>query len=145
MWEIMSLLFNDPTVTVVIFDHAQSNNRKRPKKIKLPEINFILNKQLIKFSSTYWPLSFCKILKNFFEPIQSYEDVPFSGPKYPNLSWTNFFWYKPLLILSSTYWPFSLGKILKKSYSESKVKRMHHFCTQNGPFAPNKIFFEKNH
>ena len=26
-------------------------------------------------------LPFCKILQKFFEPIQSYEDVPFSGPK----------------------------------------------------------------
>ena len=36
---------------------------------------------LISLSSTYWLLSFCKILKKFLEPIQSYEDVPFSGPK----------------------------------------------------------------
>ena len=46
-------------------------------------MNFFLKKQLIKFSCTYWPLSFCKILKKFLEPIQSYEDVPFSGPKWP--------------------------------------------------------------
>ena len=46
-------------------------------------MNFFLEKQLIKFSCTYWPLSFCKILKNFLQLIQSYEDVPFSGPKWP--------------------------------------------------------------
>ena len=31
----------------------------------------------------YQPLSFCIILKQLLEPIQSYEDVPFSGPKWP--------------------------------------------------------------
>ena len=35
-----------------------------------------------KFSCTYLPLSFCKNLKKFLEPIQIYEDVPFSGPKW---------------------------------------------------------------
>ena len=44
---------------------------------------FFLKKQLIKFLFTYFPLSFCKTFKNFLEQIQSYEDVPFSGPKCP--------------------------------------------------------------
>ena len=66
-------------------------NGLKAKKIKLPQMNFFLEKQLIKFSCTYWPLSFCKILKKFLKPIQIYEDVPFSGPKYPNLSWTKYF------------------------------------------------------
>ena len=44
---------------------------------------FFVEKQLIKFSCTYWPLSFCKILKKFLWLIQSYEDVPFSGLKWP--------------------------------------------------------------
>ena len=45
-------------------------------------MNFFLEKQLIKFSYTYWPLSFCKIWKKFLGLIQSYKDVPFSGPKW---------------------------------------------------------------
>ena len=76
--------------------------------------------------------------------------------KMAHLSWTIFFWYKPLLLLSSTYWPFSLSKIFwstyrplslsrifKNYYSRSRVKRMCHIWAQNGPFAPNKIFFGK--
>ena len=51
-------------------------NGLKAKKIKLPQMNFFLEKQLIKFSCTYWPLSFCKILKKFLGLIQSYEDVP---------------------------------------------------------------------
>ena len=35
--------------------------------------------------------SFCKIFKKFFGPIQSYEDVPFSGPKWPISHEQNFF------------------------------------------------------
>ena len=64
-------------------------NGLKAKKIKLLEIIFFLKKQLIKFSCTYWPLSFCKIFKKFLEPVQIYEDVPFSDPKYPNLSQNN--------------------------------------------------------
>ena len=32
-------------------------------------------------------------------------------------------------------------KFLKKSYSRSRVMRMHHFWAQNGPFAPLFFFF----
>ena len=55
MKEIMSSLFKDLIVTVAYlnFNHAQSNSKKRPKKIKLPQMNFILKKQLKKFSCTY--------------------------------------------------------------------------------------------
>ena len=76
--------------------------------------NFFWKKSLTSFSSTCWPLSLWKILKIFLEPIQSYEDVPFSGPKIVQFVLNNFFFYKPLLLLSSTYWPFLLGKIFKK-------------------------------
>ena len=50
------------------------------KKIKSSEMNIFFEKELIKFSCTYLSLSFCKTLKKFLEPIQNYEDVPFSGP-----------------------------------------------------------------
>ena len=66
-------------------------NTLKAKKIKLPQMNLFLKKQLIKFSCTYWPLSFCKILKKFLGLIQSYEDVPFSGPKWPICHEQNFF------------------------------------------------------
>ena len=41
-------------------------NGLKAKKIKLPQMNFFLQKQLIKFSCTYWPLSFCNI---FFKKV----------------------------------------------------------------------------
>ena len=81
-------------------------------------------------------------LKKFLEPIQSYEDVPFSVPKYPNLSWTKIFGTKHYhfhLPIGLFQW----RKFLKNSYNESRIMRMHHFWTQNGPFAPNKKFFLK--
>ena len=73
-------------------------NGPKAKKIKLPEMNFFLQKQLMKFSSTYWPLSFCKILKKFLGPIQSYEDVHFlaqNGPFVMNKTFlgTNHYYY----------------------------------------------------
>ena len=51
-------------------------NSLKAKKIKLPQMNFVLEKQLIKFSCTYQPLSFCKIfIKKILELIQSYVGV----------------------------------------------------------------------
>ena len=55
MKEIMSWLIKDPllTVTWLNFNHAQSKCKKWPKKIKLTQMKFFLEKQLIKFSCTY--------------------------------------------------------------------------------------------
>ena len=53
-------------------------NSLKAKNIKLPQMNFFLKRQQIKFSCTYWLLLFCKILKKFLGLIQSYQDVPFS-------------------------------------------------------------------
>ena len=103
---------------------------------KITNINFIY--------LLYWPLSFCKILKKFLEPIQSYEDVTFSGPNYPCLSWTKIFWYKPLLLLSWPIGPFHWVKFLKNSYSKSRVMKMHHSWAQNDLLAPNKFFWKKS-
>ena len=62
---------------------------------------------------SHWPkFSFCKILKNFSELIQIYNDVPFSDPEGPIFPEQIAFKCKPLLLLSFTYWPFSLCKIL---------------------------------
>ena len=48
-------------------------NGLKAKKIKFPQMNFFLEKQLIKFSCTNQPLSFCKIKKKkLLELIQSY-------------------------------------------------------------------------
>ena len=86
-------------------------------------------------------------LQNFelLEPIQGYDDVPFLGPKYPNLSWTNFFgtnhYYHFHLPIGTFHW----AKFKKKnSYSWSRVVRMRHFWAKNILFAPSKTFFWKN-
>ena len=107
-------------------------------------IFFFFLKKIISFSSTYWPLSFCEILKKFLKPIQIYEDVLFSDPKYPNLSWTKFL-VQTIIITFIYLLALFIGQNLKKknSCSRSRVMRMHHFWTQNSPFAPNKIFFGK--
>ena len=117
-------------------------NGLKAKKIKLPQMNFFLEKQLIKFSCTYWPLSFCKILKKFLEPIQSYEDVPFSGPKWSICPEQNFFgtdhYYYPNLPIG----PFHCAKFKKNSYNRSRVMRVRNFWAQNGPFPQIRIFSE---
>ena len=123
------------------FNHAQSNSKKWAKKIKLPQMKFFFKKQLLKFSCTHSPLSFCKILKQFLEPIQSYEDKPFLGQKWPICPEQIFFginyyyFYPPI-------GPFHCAKFKKISYSGSWVMRLCHFGAQNGLFA-SKTFLEK--
>ena len=55
-----------------------------------PNKNFFLKKNNIIFIYLLAPFVW-QNFKMFLDPIQSYEDVPFSGPKNPNLSWTAFF------------------------------------------------------
>ena len=82
----------------------------KAKKIKLPQINFFLEKQLVKFWCTYLPLSFCKILKKF----QTYEDVPFSGPKWA-ICPEHFFFLLALFIVEN------LNKFLQQIQSYEDV------------------------
>ena len=94
MKEIMPWLFKDPINSgLAQFYHANQTVKigLKVKKIKLPQMNFFLEKQLIKLPCTYWPLSFCKILKIFLGPVQSYEDVPFLGLKWLICHEQNFF------------------------------------------------------
>ena len=82
---IMSWLFKDPVNSgLTQFDHAQSNSKTWPKgqKDQIAPNESFSRKTTNKIFMYLLPLSFCKILKKFLEPIQSYEDVPFSGPKW---------------------------------------------------------------
>ena len=117
-------------------------NGLKAKKIKLPQMNFFLEKQLIKFSCTYWPLSFCKILKKFLGLIQSYEDVPFSGPKWP-ICHEQFFLVQTIIITFIYLLALFIVQNLKKnSSSGSRVMRMRNFWAQNSPFPQMRIFSE---
>ena len=64
MKENHTLTVKDP-VTVTWLNLTMQNqtlkSSLKAKKIQLPQMNFVLEKQLIKFSSTYQPLSICKI------------------------------------------------------------------------------------
>ena len=138
----MPWFFKDPIVTVtwLNLDHAQLNSKKWPNMIKLPQMNFFLEKQLIKYSCTY--VSFCKIFKKILEPIQSYEDVPFLGPKWPISPEQNFFGTNHYYYFHLPIGPFHCAKFSKNSSSKSRVMRMCHFWAQNGPFAQIRIFSE---
>ena len=123
------------------FNHAQSNSKKWAKKIKLPQMKFFFKKQLLKFSCTHSPLSFCKILKQFLEPIQSYEDKPFLGQKWP-ICPEKFFLEQTIITFIHLLALFIVQNLKKISYSGSWVMRLCHFGAQNGLFA-SKTFLEK--
>ena len=85
MKEIMSWLFKDTIVTVAYlnFDHAQSNSKKWPRKIKLPKRIFFSKKQLINFHVPIRLFHSAKLKKKNLELTQTYEDKPFwaqNGP-----------------------------------------------------------------
>ena len=91
----MSRLFKDLINNgLAQFEHARSNSKIWPKgykdQIALNEI--FLEKQLIKFPCTYLLAPFIlRNFKNFLEPIQSYEDVPFFGPNMTHFPKQEFF------------------------------------------------------
>ena len=118
-------------------------NGLKAKKIKLPQMNFFLEKQLIKFSCTYWPLSFCKIFKKFLGMIQSYEDVPFLGLKWSICHKQNFFGTNHYYYFHLPTGPFHCAKFLKNSSRGFRVMRMRNFWAPNGPFPQMRIFFRK--
>ena len=103
----------------------------------MPQINFFLKKQLVKFSCTYWPFSFCKLLG----PIQSYEDVPFWGPKWPIFHeqfflGTNIITFIYLLALFTMQ---NLQKFLQRIQSYEDVP----FFGSKWSICPKQIFFWK--
>ena len=104
-------------------------------------MDFVLEKQLIKFLCTYQPLSFCKIfIKKFLLLIQSYEDVcHFRDQNSPFVLNKNF-WYKPLLLLSFSYGHFHCAKFKKTVTMDSELWR----CTIFGPHLLQINFFSKN-
>ena len=71
---------------------------------------FFLGKLLIAFSSTYKPLSLCKIFKKLFQWIQSYEDAQFLGPKCP-ISPNEKFFRKPVNKSFLLFMPIYMPKI----------------------------------
>ena len=73
-----------------------------------------------------------------FDHVQPYSK---KWPKKIKLAQMKFFLKKQLIKFLCTYESFHCAKF----YSGSRVMRMHRFGAENGPFAPNKIFFlEKN-
>ena len=113
-----------------------------PKMVHLPQTSIFFGKLLISFSYTYQPLSLCKMLKKFLGSIQSYEDVPFLGPKCSICPTQNFFG-KLLISLSPTYQPLSLCKILKKFLEPTQSQEDVQFLGPKWPISPNENFFRK--
>ena len=92
-------------------------------------MNFFLEKQLIRFSCTYQLAPF--ILQNFLKNYQSRYRVMRT---HHCREQTYYYFHLPIS-------PFHCANF-KKSYSGSRVMRLHHFWVQNGPFAPN-FFWKK--
>ena len=94
-------------------------------------MNFVLEKQLIKLSCTYHPLSICKVfIKKILELVQSYVDVHHFWDQNSPFALNNFF-----LGINHCYYfhlPMAFFRIIT----------MHHFWAQSGPFTSNNIFSE---
>ena len=115
-------------------------NGLKAKKIKLPQMNFFLKKQLITFSCTYTLLSFCKILKIFLRSIQSYEDVPFLGPKWPTCQEQNFFGTNHYYFFHLPTGPFHCAKFRKTLTADPELWGVPFLSPKWSIFCPNFFF-----
>ena len=112
------------------------------KKIKLSQMNFFLEKQLIKLSCTYFPLSFCKNLNKFLEPIQNYEDVKNDYEDVQNDTFVlnNFFLVQTIIITFIYLLAFSIVQNFKKFLQRIKSYEDVPFL---GPHLPQTNIFWK--
>ena len=94
-------------------------------------------KTTIKFSCTYWPLSFCKIFKKFLRPIQSYEDVIFK-PISPE---QNFFGADHYYYFHQHIGPFHYGKFLKKFLEQIQSYEDPQVLGPKWSICPKEFFF----
>ena len=118
-------------------------NGLKAKKIKLLPNDLFLEKQLIKFLCTYWPLSFCKILKKFLGPIQSYEDVPFLDPKWPICHKQFFFLIQTIIITFIYLLALFIVQNLKKFLQQIQSYEDAPFLGPKWSICPKQNFFCK--
>ena len=107
-------------------------------------MNFFLEKQLIKFSCTYQPLSFCKSFKNILRANPELWGCAIFGPKMVQFPPNKIFFGKKLLIsFSSTYWPLSLYKIFKKFLKQIQSYQDMPFLGPKCHLPKREFFFRK--
>ena len=113
-----------------------------PKMAHLPWTKFFWYKPLLLLSSTYWPFSLCKILKNSYSRSRVMRMCHFwaqNGPlatTHPPVPQKKMFRKIINIILIYLLAP-SLCKILKKFF-----QWMCNFWVQNDPFSQMRIFSE---
>ena len=114
----------------------------RPKMVHLSWTNFFLVQTIIITFIYLLALFIVQNLKKFLQWIQSYEDVPFLGPKWSICSKQMFFW-KLLVSLSSTYLPLSLCKILKKFFLQIQNYEDAQLLSPKWSMSSNEDFFSR--
>ena len=113
-----------------------------PKMVDLTQKYFL--KKIIKIIYIYILAPFIlQNLKNFLEPIQNYEDVPFSVPKYPSLSWTKIFGKKHYYHFHLPIGPFQWRKFKKKILQWIQDYEDASFLDPKWSICPKEIFFLK--
>ena len=100
---------------------------------------FFLKKQLIKFSCTYNPLSFCKIQRMW---MCHYEDVPFLDPKWP-ICPEQFFLVQTIIITFIYLLALFIVQNLKKFFQRIQSYEDVQFLGPKWPISPNENFFRK--
>ena len=82
-------------------------------------------------------------LKNFLKRVQSYEDVPFLGPKWPIFPKQIFFLKIINIILIYLLAPF-IGQNLKKFFQRIQSYKDVQFLGPNWPISSNENYFSEN-
>ena len=112
-------------------------NDLKAKMIKLPPNEFFSPKTTnqLKRSCNYWPLSLCKIFKKFLGTIQSYEDVPFLGKKWPICHEIFFFGTNHYYYFHLPIGTFHCAKLKKKFLQQNQSYEDRQFM---GPKLPKR-------
>ena len=141
----------------LIMPNQTVTNGLKAKKIKLPQMNFFLEKQLIKFPCTYWTIVFgtnhyyfplhigpfhCAEFKKILTADPELWGCAIFGPKMVHMPQTNFIWKIISIILIYLLAPFIVQNF-KKILPVDQEMRMHNFWAENGSF-PQMRFFSEN-
>ena len=119
-------------------------NSLKTEKIKSHQMNFALEKQLIKFSCTYYPFSFCKIFlkKNLRVDLELWRRAPFSGPQQLICPEQKFFGTNHCYYFHLPIGPFHCAQFKKVLTTDPELWR----CIIFGPkvvHLPKQFFFGK--
>ena len=141
----MPWLFKDPiNKGLAQFDHAQPNSKKWPNSYKdqIVPNEFFSQKTTNEIFMYLLAPFILQNLKKFLELTQSYDHVPFSGPKWP-ICHEQIFLVQTIIITFIYLLALFIVQNLKKFLQRIQSYEDAQFLGPKWPISPNENFFRK--